>query len=446
MFHLEQGVPTSAYELHQAVADKYLVPFKSIIVPTKFGRHGIKYADLTEDEKKEYEEKFFDEETGQLPTEIDAQALNLWLFNENTVDLLLCHLMDRGQKVDGGDKLGKTIIFAANQDHAEFIVKRFNANYPSYAGKFCQVIHNKVKQPQTLIDEFSIAAKLPQIAVSVDMLDTGIDVPECVNLVFFKRVRSKSKFWQMIGRGTRLCPDLFGPGQDKKFFSIFDFCDNFEFFGENPDGIAGSTQESLKTRIFRRRLTLSQLLQDNPKADDSFTKHRNDFVEILCRNVSQMNVDSFVVRPHRRYVEKYGQRDAWNSLSISDALDIHTHLAALPTPDDGDEYARRFDLLVLNLQLNTLQESPYAGRSRLAVMNLAGRLEEKEAIPAVKQHMALIQALQSDEFWEGVTLTILEDVRTKLRTLIELLDSKDKREIVVTTFDDEIGEPTVGEG
>ncbi len=446
LFGLEQGVPTSAYELDQAVTDKYLVPYKSIKVPTKFSRKGIKYADLSEEEKKEYEEKFFDEETGQLPKEIDAHALNLWLFNENTVDLLLSYLMENGQKVEGGDKLGKTIIFAANQNHAEFIVKRFNAKFPEYAGKFCQVIHNKVKSPQTLIDEFSTANKMPQIAVSVDMLDTGIDIPECVNLVFFKRVRSKAKFWQMIGRGTRLCPDLFGPGYDKQFFSIFDFCDNFEFFGENPEGIVAHVQESLRTRIFRRRLSLSQLLQDHPKADESFEVHRSDIADILHRNVSQMNVDTFVVRPHRRYVEKYSQREAWNSLSLSDALDLHTHLAALSTDDEGDEYARRFDLLMLNLQLNTLQESPSANRWRSVVSDLALQLEEKEAIPAVKQHMALLQAIQTDEFWEGVTLAILEDARRKLRELMNFLDKEGKREIVETTFDDELEDVTTGDG
>ena len=197
LFRLEQGVPTSAYELTQAVADEYLVDFRPIAVPTKFSREGVNYDDLTDEEKKEYEEKFFDAETGTWPKEVDASALHRWLFNQNTVDQVLGYVMENGLKVEGGDKLGKTILFAANHNHAKFIVERFDANWPHLKGKFCQLIDNQVKHPQSLIDDFSVVAKMPQIAVSVDMLDTGIDVPECVNLVFFKRVRSKTKFSEL---------------------------------------------------------------------------------------------------------------------------------------------------------------------------------------------------------------------------------------------------------
>ena len=146
---------------------------------------------------------------------VSAEELNRFLFNADTVDKVLAALMKDGHKVAGGDRLGKTIIFAKNQKHAEFIEQRFNLAYPHYAGDFARVITHSVTYAQSLIDDFSIKDKTPHIAISVDMLDTGIDVPEVVNHVFFKAVRSKSKFWQMIGRGTRLCPDLYGPGEDK---------------------------------------------------------------------------------------------------------------------------------------------------------------------------------------------------------------------------------------
>ncbi len=473
LFGLQQGVPTSAYELDQAVADQYLVPPRPVAVPTKFSRDGVKYADLSEDEQKEYEEKFYDEETGQIPAEIDAAALNRWLFN---ADQVLAFLMEHGQKVEGGDKLGKTILFAANQPHADFIVERFDINYPHLTGKFCRTIHNKVSFPQSLIDDFSLAANMPQIAVSVDMLDTGIDVPECVNLVFFKRVRSKTKFWQTIGRGTRLCPDLFGPGQDKEFFYIFDFCENLEYFGNNPDGIEAAAQESVKTKIFRRRLALIDLLDQSPplracldgsgplhysesenssgvvqKPDsieasskgeglgEGLARLRVEIADVLHRDVVQTNADSFVVRPHRRYVEKFSQRDAWNELSPGDFVDVSHHLADLPTPDDGDEFARRFDLLLLNLQLGVLESSPFVPRWQQQVRDIAGGLEEKEAIPAVKLHLVLIQELQTDEFWQDVTLPMLENVRRKLRSLVQFLDPEGKRENVYTNFEDELG-------
>ena len=444
LFGLEQGVPTSAYELTQAVADEFLVNFRPIVVPTKFSREGIKYKDLSEDEQKEYEEKFFDEETGEVPDEVDAAALHRWLFNENTIDQVLAYVMEKGLKVEGGDKLGKTIIFAANHDHAAFIVKRFDKMFPHLAGKFCRLIDNTVTFAQSLIDDFSLAGKQPQIAVSVDMLDTGIDVPECVNLVFFKRVRSKTKFWQMIGRGTRLCPDLFGPGQHKDEFYLFDFCDNLPFFGENPEGIEARVAESLKTRIFRSRVTLIELLQRHPQLDDALILLRSDVADLLHSDIAQMNVDSFVVRPHRRHVERFAQRKSWNTLGAGDVVDIHQHLATLPCPDDGDEFARRFDLLLLNLQLGTLESSPSVLRWQQQVVAIAGGLEEKEAIPAVKQHITLIQEIQQPEFWEHISLPILEEVRRKLRELVRFLDREEKRGNVYTNFEDEIGE--AGEG
>ena len=444
LFGLEQGVPTSAYELTQAVADEFLVNFRPIVVPTKFSREGIKYKDLSEDEQKEYEEKFFDEETGEVPDEVDAAALHRWLFNENTIDQVLAYVMEKGLKVEGGDKLGKTIIFAANHDHAAFIVKRFDKMFPHLAGKFCRLIDNTVTFAQSLIDDFSLAGKQPQIAVSVDMLDTGIDVPECVNLVFIKRVRSKTKFWQMIGRGTRLCPDLFGPGQHKDEFYLFDFCDNLPFFGENPEGIEARVAESLKTRIFRSRVTLIELLQRHPQLDDALILLRSDVADLLHSDIAQMNVDSFVVRPHRRHVERFAQRKSWNTLGAGDVVDIHQHLATLPCPDDGDEFARRFDLLLLNLQLGTLESSPSVLRWQQQVVAIAGGLEEKEAIPAVKQHITLIQEIQQPEFWEHISLPILEEVRRKLRELVRFLDREEKRGNVYTNFEDEIGEAEEG--
>ncbi len=238
LFELEPEVPSFMYELSDAVSDGYLVPPKGVKVPFKFLQRGVRYADLSPQEQEEYEEKFRSEETEVLPPQISAAALNQWLFNISTVDRALELLMQRGLKVDGGDRLGKTIIFARNHNHAEFIVQRFDQNYPNYKGKFAQVIDSHSSYAQSLLDDFSVAEQQPTIAVSVDMLDTGVDVPEIVNLVFFKPVYSQVKFNQMIGRGTRLCPNLFGVGNDKKEFLVFDLCSNFEFFSQAPPEIS----------------------------------------------------------------------------------------------------------------------------------------------------------------------------------------------------------------
>ena len=255
LFDLENGVPTDAYGLEEAVKDGFLVPPKAVSVPLRFQREGINYDELSEEEKEQWDALEWDEEGG-VPDRVEAEAVNKWLFNKDTVDKVLAHLMTRGLTVAGGDRLGKTILFAKNQAHADFIADRFNTNYPHYKGEFARVITFKTEYAQSLIDNFSSKDKAPHLALSVDMLDTGIDIPEVVNLVFFKLVRSKTKFWQMLGRGTRLCQDLFGPGQHKQFFYLFDYCQNLEFFSQNPETTEGALGQSLGKRLFKGRLEL----------------------------------------------------------------------------------------------------------------------------------------------------------------------------------------------
>jgi type I restriction enzyme R subunit len=291
------------------------------------------------------------------------------------------------------------------------------------------------------------------------MLDTGIDVPECVNLVFFKVVRSKVKFWQMVGRGTRLCPNLFGPGKDKQFFYLFDFCENLEFFGANEAGYEATLQEPLKQKIFRRRLSLTQKLPDphgdtarEGEADSvrereagycvrgSLHELRRDLLDQMHAEVTKMDANNFLVRPHRRQVEKYAKREAWERLGPNDVHEIDEHLTALPTPDDDEEMARRFDLLLLNLQLSMLEGTHDQVRYQEQVREIASGLEEKRNIPAVNAQMALILELQTDEYWQDITLSMLENVRKKIRDLVKFLDPQGGRAAVYTDFADQMGE------
>jgi len=440
LFNLENNVPTYAYELEKAVNDKFLVPPKSIAVPMKFQQEGISYDELSEEEREEYELTFRDEETGYLPKVIDPPKLNEWVFNKDTVDKVLGHLMKNGIKVEGGDKLGKTIIFAKSHKHAVFIEERFNSNFPKLKGKLLRIIDNQVKYPQSLIDDFSEKEKPPFIAVSVDMLDTGIDIPELVNLVFFKIVRSKAKFWQMIGRGTRLCEDLFAPGDDKKCFCIFDFCDNFKFFNENPEGYKASPQESLCQKIFKRRLELSRFLQASKYQEDpALEKLYTQILDIMHKDVEKLDTNSFLVRPHRKYVDRFEERKRWNNISETDVLDLNEHLSMLIDPDDDDELARRFDLLLYNLQLSILMKTPRQNSLMDAVIDIASALEKKANVPSVATHINLIREIILDEFWKDITLPRLETVRQNLRGLIKFIDRHEK-ETVYTDFEDTMGE------
>ncbi|WP_426572203.1 DEAD/DEAH box helicase family protein [Aquihabitans sp. McL0605] len=439
LFDLETGVPTDAYALDDAIDDEFLVPPRGVSIETKFLRGGIRYDDLTEDEKDVWDELEWgeDEDGNPLdpPAEVDAAALNKFLFNEDTVDKVLERLMTNGIKVAGGDRLGKTIIFAKNQRHADFIYERFVANYPHLEnGNFARVITHSVKYGQSLIDDFSIKDKAPHIAISVDMLDTGIDVPEVVNLVFFKLVRSKTKFWQMIGRGTRLCLDLFGPGDHKTHFNVFDFCGNLEYFSQPlvPAEATGGTP--LSELIFQTRLELIQTFDTIQAHDDE----RAEVAHVLRTAIASMNPNNFLVRPHLELVEKFRNEKPWDTMSVGDLAALASRVAKLPAELDPEhEDAKRFDVLLLNAQLGVLRGEPYE-RQRRKVMAIAGALEDQQTIPVIAAQLELIQDIQHDEWWIDVSYPMLEEVRKKLRLLVPLIERL-KKSVIYSDFQDMIG-------
>ena len=439
LFDLETGVPTDAYSLEEAVKDGFLVPPRGVSVPLKFIREGIRYDDLSDDEKDDWDEIDWgeDEEGNPLdpPETVDAAKLNTWLFNTDTVDRVLETLMTEGIKVAGGDRLGKSIIFAKNQRHADFIYERFIANYPHLDnGNFARVVTHAVKYGQSLIDDFSNKDKAPHIAISVDMLDTGIDVPEVVNLVFFKLVRSKTKFWQMIGRGTRLSRDLFGPGDHKAEFKVFDFCQNLEFFSQALPPAEGSGQVPLSERIFRARLELLQAFDAARVASED----RTEVAEILRTAVGSMNENNFLVRPHLELVERFRAPDAWETVTIGDLAELGDRVAKLPTQLEPEhEDTKRFDVVLLAAELGVLRGEPFE-RQRQVVMKVAAALEEQQAIPAIAQQLELIQEIQNDEWWVDVTYPMLEKIRKTLRLLVPLIE-RTKKNVVYTSFADEKG-------
>jgi type I restriction enzyme, R subunit len=427
LFDMEPNNPTYAYELDQAVKDKWLVPPRALSIPLKFQRAGIKYAELSAEEKIEYEDQFTDPLTGEFPQEIDAEALNNWLFNEDTVDKAIGYLMEHGLKVEGGDKLAKTIVFARSHKHAKFIEARFNKQYPAYKGDFLKVIDFHEEYRYDLLNKFKEKTKMPQIAVSVDMLDTGIDVPEVCNLMFFKPVRSSVKFWQMIGRGTRLCNDLFGFGQDKQYFVIFDLCENFEFFGVHPKGVEGISSKTLSQRLFELRLRLAFALFQSAQS----------IIDHLIHQTQMLNMDSFIVRQHWEVVEKYRDPHAWNALSDLDIKELHDHIGPLMSEGEEGEAAKRFDVLMFDLQLSVLRGEKRKEDLIQKVVNTAGKLSKKGAIPAVAQRMEILIEVQQKLFWEGATVVVVEKVRQDLRDIIRFLDPENAP-MYFTRFEDEL--------
>ncbi len=439
--------PTFSYELEEAVDAGYLTPYQNINVATKFVREGIKYNELSEEEKAKYEETFRDAVTGLFPEEIGAGAMNKWLFNTDTVNKVLDALMENGLRIEGGDKLGRSIIFAANQKHAQFIVECFQKRYPEQPADFIATVHNKVSHAQSLIDAFCDKDKElnPQIAVSVDMMDTGIDAPRVLNLVFFKVVRSYAKFWQMIGRGTRLCPDVFGPKQPKKHFLIFDVCENFEFFAVNQKGKQSSGSKPLSAQIFEARLQLSQLLLKTGDAENATLA--TALLDKLHKAIQSLDKERFQVQMQLKYVDKFSEREAWNTLSNDDCFDVESHLSSLPKAESVHQNTRRFDLMMLKLQIANLLELDSEKRYQNNLMGIATKLSEKYTIPQVLRAKATLESLKNPDFYDQLKQRRLEEIRAEVRELMQYLEAENTAPIYTNIEDSEVtltaGEPIV---
>ena len=448
-FEMEHGVPTYAYDYETAVyQDKVLVPYYNYEVKTKFLEEGITYDDLSEEDKARYEDDFT--EDGVMPEFIPSAALNQFVFNEKTVDQVLQDLMERGIHVAGGDRLGKTIIFAQNKRHAQFIVDRFNALYPQYHGNFAQRVVCDDSYAQTVIEDFKIPEKAPHIAVSVDMMDTGIDVPECVNLVFFKKVRSKAKFWQMIGRGTRLCKGLScidqidGEYTDKRRFLIFDYCGNFEYFRQHKEGYETRETKTLSENIFGKQVRLMMALQESTFADGDYQVWRKELAETCHGQVANLKRDLIAVKMRLRYVEKYQKEDAFAHISDLDKGELEREIAPLVFLDDPDEFAKRFDNFMYGLMLAHLEQMPSFKYAKKQLCDMAALLEKKVTIPQIKEKLPLIREIGTDAFWEAKDLLLFEKVRKELRDLIQFLDEGEKKHQIITKLTDPVTEQQEG--
>ncbi|MGW8124114.1 DEAD/DEAH box helicase family protein [Roseivirga echinicomitans] len=433
--------PIYNYDLFEAAEENHLLLPKGKQVDLGFIRKGIKYADLTEEEKQRYQETFAAPD-GSIPDEIDPTAINQWLFNKDTIHLILEELMTEGITVN--DQVGKTIIFARNRAHSELIVAIFNEQYPEYGGDFCQAVHYETAKAKNLIDSFKVANKYPRIAVSVDMLDTGIDVPELVNLVFFKPVYSKTKYWQMVGRGTRKCEDLFGPGIDKDTFYLFDFCGNFEFFDQNPEGIPGSSPVSLSTQIFNQMLSLTFHLSKSDYTEDAVIQnYKKELIDRLYGQYAKLldKRQNISVRRVLETVLKYEDREEWGLLDSSDWHDLSQKIAPLIDFNDEDEYAKRFDLLLYRIQLAQLTKDPGLETMISRVQESAESLIVKDNVIQIKARMAAIKKVLLPDFWRSASIVAIDEIRVELRNIIRLID-REKKKTYHTNFKDRVEERT----
>lgn len=431
VFELENGVPTYGYDLAQAVKDGYLVDYVSVESKLKFIEQGIVYNELSEEDREAYEETFEDEH-GDLPEAIGSSALNTWIFNEDTIKQVLNILMTEGIKIEYGQKLGKTIIFAKSHAHAEKILEVFHKEYP-HLPDYAKVIDNYMTYAQSAIDEFADPKKMPQIAISVDMLDTGIDVPEVLNLVFFKKVMSKAKFWQMIGRGTRLCPELLD-GEDKKKFYIFDFCGNFEFFRMNK-GKATANMIALQGAIFNLKFEISYKLQNIEYQIERLIAYRNALVKQMAEKVQELPRDNFAVRQHLKYVALYSSEENYNALTYEDTLIVREEVAPLILPDGDEASAVRFDALMYGIELAYLVGKKYT-RARSDLHKKVAGIASVANIPEIQAQSEFINMILHTDYVDTAGINEFEKLRERLRNLMKYLPHSNVR--YDTNFADEL--------
>ena len=442
LLQLDNGMPNYSYDIDEAVRDGYLCPYKTLQYHSKIMERGAKWDEMSKEDREEAE-RLMDYEKSlaglgpddEYHRDILPQEIFKYLFNIDTIDKVLMELMKKGLKVKSGEEIGKTIIFAMNHHHAELIVERFRTLYPEKEPDYCQLIDNYVNKAHGLILDFEQMDKYPQIAVSVDMLDTGVDVPSVLNLVFFKCVRSKIKFMQMIGRGTRLCPKVFGDA-DKKEFYIFDWCGNFEYFSVHSDGANPVAVKSLTERLFALRLDIAAALQSAEHQEREVDRCLHDELKaILHTQVNQLSRARIDVRAHLQTIEPYREREAWVCLSELDVAELKGIAHLLPRPKEN-EAAKKFDVLMLYLQLEAVDSTVKADNSRASVIKIAQLLEKKATIPAVRERMETIKEVQTAVFWEHSTLNSLERVRKELRELVHVLaESRDERRFVINIED-----------
>ena len=420
LFGCEDNDPTSHFSFEEAVnsTPPYLVPFRVLAVRSAFREKGIKYTQMNAEQKAQVEEQ------EELPQTIDydAEELDKWVFNKPTSKHMWKSLMDDGIREGTGTHVGKTIVFCRSKKHADHLAKVFYEMYPQFGPSFCRVIVSGEPYVENLIDNFKSndpARTDPiWIAISVDMLDTGIDVPEVVNLVFAKPVRSYVKFWQMIGRGTRLRKDLFGPGRDKTEFLIFDHWSNFWFFDEKYKEKQPSAQKSLLQRVFEARVELATVALDK-MAEPEF-QHVVDLIVDDIRDTKETGVID--VKDRWRELEALSKRDRVEGFEAATKADLLSIAAPLMRwrKLNGDEDAYRFDLLMHRAQVELLRGGREAGR----FLDLKARIEEQVELlmknqSPVKAKADPIGKVRSKDFWKSVTVAELEDLRGELRGIMK---------------------------
>lgn len=474
VFQIPAGEPDYAYELEEAIHDGYLVGFQVLDRTTDLIRRGIRYDDLTAEDKKKVEEAFYDDTDDDAQADLDdlgddessgvagmsLASTNIKIngvsrvINKGTINTMLGDLMKNGLKTDAGDKIGKTFIFAKSHKEAEVIVERFQSMYGHLGADFCKLIDSQIGDSQRLIEAFSERGKMPQIAVSVDMLDTGIDVPDALNLVFFKQVHSKIKFMQMVGRGTRLSPDVFGPGMDKQGFLIFDYFDNFRYFSTTGSwSMVDYGKGSKSFRIAPQSVTVNSYklkilrqLDEGISTAEYDLAYREQLRREFIAEVQSLTNDDVQVQYDMALVSKYRTPESWHNITDDEEKEIYDHILPLIPAGKESVRVRSFDAIMYAIEAAyMLREAE--GKNPLAIRHgfynvctqLTLRMEallKLKTIPEVMQKRQLVASMIDGEYlMSEYSLERAEYVRKELRGLMQYIPD-DRRYYVIDIADE----------
>ncbi|MBR5565107.1 MAG: DEAD/DEAH box helicase family protein [Roseburia sp.] len=456
ILNLNTDEPTFEVKFEEAVNLEYLVSYRAFDKTSNILKNGLKYSDLTDKEKEEYEELFGNAD-GTVPEHIEGSAFRKHIFNNDTIDKMFSDLFANGLRIENGNKLGKTLIFAVDHKHAVSIVERFKVLYPNLGDEFCQVIDNQIKKNKTRQENFAKKNSNPQIVVSVDMMDTGVDIPEIVNLVFFKRVLSRIKFDQMWGRGTRTCKNLYviSPSRDyfedrtkddtqkeyvdKQGFYVFDYCNNFEFFELHPEGHDPSNMLNLNQKIYSVHLDmLSKLQSITYQEQTEYKVFYNQLKKLLVEKISALDMNRIDVKLKQYYVDKYKTEKAFSHLSDKNIYEIKTNLLKLIEPDTMDDnYSKSLDYRVCVIQLSLLDDKVDSVRQQQQLMKMALALLEKASIQDIFDKREILKKLADEKYYDKLDFFELEKVKMEVGPLVKYLRGEDAG-LMITNFNDKI--------
>ena len=405
-FGCEDEDPTYSYGLETAIADKFLTPYHVLLARTRFQIQWIKWRQLPKEVLEQLKKEWKDPEDYNFEgTEIGKR-----IDNKDTNRAVVREFMEQSQKIEDGLP-GKTIIFAMNQAHAEHLQETFEEMYP-HLNDFSVVITSNVERHDELLKDYKKlkTEKKFRVAISVDMLDTGIDVPEVVNLVFARKIFSEAKFWQMVGRGTRLCPGVFWENGDKEYFLIIDFAMNFDEEHVFKDPVWKTL--SLQQKYYEARLEYLKLLE-NREDKKRYIKEREGVINMVKSLYKNANDEMF---ERKDLIEMILSERIFDNISINPYDELYRIAPLMRYYDTETIDEVRFALKGCRLKISLLKNEDTDDIQMSMAMDINSLPNSISAVSAKEKR---IKEVLSPVFWKEITIESIDDMVNEFRPLMK---------------------------